>query len=167
MSLVKPEKLHVFDGNVVAAYQTAIDSRQPVFMSSQVYVDDRGWSIMNQLQGVLTNRGQINFSMQYPDVVKAWHRHQRQTDFWICLQGCMKAGIYDEIGGRVWQAVIGEKNPGVLIIPPFLWHGVKTVGPTSASLLYYTTLAYDSSDPDEERRPFDSVEGFSWGVGHG
>lgn len=136
-------------------------------MPAHLYTDDRGWSMMNQLQGVLSDQGQINFSVQYPRVIKAWHRHQKQTDFWICLQGHIKAGIFDESQGRSWQAVIGEKNPGVLMIPPPLWHGAATVGPTPAGLLYYVTHAYDPNHPDEERRPHDSVEGFPWGVQHG
>jgi len=52
----------------------------------------------------------------------------------------------------------------VLIIPPTLWHGAVPVGPDPAGLLYYVTRSYDSENPDEERRPFDSVDGFSWEV---
>lgn len=122
---------------------------------------------MNQLQGVLSDQGQVNFSVQYPGVIKAWHRHQKQTDFWLCLQGHIKADVYDESGGTAWQLVIGEKNPGVLIIPPPLWHGAATVGPVSAGLLYYVTHGYDPDRPDEDRRAYDSVEGFPWRVQHG
>ena len=164
---MRPKRPHVFKDNAVAAYQAAIDRNEPVFVPTCPYTDDRGWSMMNLLQGVLSDQGQINFSVQYPSVIKAWHRHQNQTDFWVCLQGHIKAGIYDENQGRAWHTVIGEKNPGVLIIPPPLWHGAATVGPTSAGLLYYVTCAYDPDHPDEERRAHDSVEGFPWGVQHG
>ena len=58
--------------------------------------------------------------------------------------------------------VLGEKQPGVLIIPPDLWHGATTVGTEQAGLLYYVTTAYDPQNPDEQRRAWDSVPGFDW-----
>lgn len=139
---------------------------RPLFVPAGVFVDDRGWSIMNQMQGVLDAAGQINFSVMHPGVIKAWHRHQLQTDFWLCLTGHLKVGLYREEDGQAWQLVSGEKKPGVLIIPPPLWHGAMTVGPTQAALLYYVTHAYNPDAPDEQRRAHDSVPGFKWEVEH-
>jgi len=149
----------------VAAYRECLEQNEPRFVPAAVFVDDRGWSIMNQLQGVLTPEGQINYSTMYPGVVKAWHRHRRQTDFWLCVSGHLKVGVHRD-DGRSWQAVVGEKRPGVVIIPPPLWHGAATVGHLPSGLLYYVTEAYDPRNPDEERRPHDSVEGFAWAVKH-
>jgi dTDP-4-dehydrorhamnose 3,5-epimerase len=118
------------------------------------------------LQGVLGPEGQINFSTMFPGVIKAWHRHRLQTDFWLCLHGHLKVGVYREDDDRAWQLVVGEKRPGVLIIPPPLWHGATTVGPESAGLLYYVTHAYNPDSPDEQRRACDSVPGFTWHVEH-
>lgn len=161
---MNPSNVGVWQNGVVEGFEVARRDRKPIFVPVAVFADDRGWSIMNQLQGILTPQGQVNYSIQYPGVVKAWHRHQKQTDFWLCVQGHIKAGVYDQDAGRVWQAVIGEKNPGVLIVPPMLWHGIATVGPTSAGLFYYVTHAYDPQQPDEERRPYDSVDGLVWKV---
>ena len=36
-----------------------------------------------------------------------------------------------------------------------------------AGLLYYVSHAYNPKQPDEQRRPHDSVPGFPWGVRHG
>lgn len=157
----------VFREGVAAAYEAALEDREPVFVPATLFADDRGWSLMNQLQGVLGPGGQVNFSMQYPGVIKAWHRHTLQTDFWICLTGHIKAGVHRESDARSWMVVIGEKRPGVLVIPPTLWHGAATVGDTPAGLLYYVTHAYNPASPDEERRAYDSVPGFPWGVRHG
>ncbi len=63
-----------------------------------------------------------------------------------------------------WMIVIGEKQPGVLIIPPPLWRGAATVGPQPAGLLYYVTQTYDRAKPDEHRRHWDSVRGINWAV---
>jgi dTDP-4-dehydrorhamnose 3,5-epimerase len=138
-----------------------------VFVPVSPYTDDRGWSLMNLLAGAMSAEGQINFSMQYPGVVKAWHRHRLQTDFWTCLTGHLKTGVYRESDGARWLLVIGERRPGVLIIPPGLWHGGAAVGPTPAGLLYYVTHAYNPDAPDEERRPHDSVAEFPWPTQHG
>ena len=166
--LVKPAPPRIWqDHDFVAAHAAAAAAAEPVFVPASLYCDDRGWSIMNQLQGVMSAQGQINFSVMYPNVIKAWHRHRKQTDFWLCLTGGLKVGVYNEDNDQRWMLVIGERRPGVMIIPPPLWHGAATVGPTSAGLLYYVTHAYDPRDPDEDRRAHDSVEGFPWAVQHG
>ena len=134
----------------------------PLFIESKIYADDRGWSLMNQLTGTLSEEGQINFSVQYPNVVKAWHRHSYQTDFWICVLGHLKAGIYRESDNQRWQLVLGEKRPGTLIIPPGLWHGATAIGGKEAGLLYYVSRAYNAHSPDEQRREAYSVPEFSW-----
>jgi dTDP-4-dehydrorhamnose 3,5-epimerase len=164
---VTPATPRIVTDPIPAAFEAAQAGREPVFVPQQVYTDDRGWSLMNQMQGVMGPQGQINFSVQYPGVIKAWHRHALQTDFWICLTGHIKVGVYREEDQKAWMAVIGEKRPGVMIIPPPLWHGAATVGDTQAGLLYYVTHAYDAKKPDEQRRAFDSVAGFPWGVRHG
>ena len=156
-----------FQGAWSDAHDLARAELEPVFVPVTPYTDDRGWSLMNLLGGVMSGQGQINFSVQYPGVIKAWHRHDKQTDFWCCMTGHLKVGIHRELDDRFWMLVTGEKRPGVLIIPPPLWHGAACVGPTPAGLLYYVTNQYDPANPDEHRRPHDSVEGFPWHTRHG
>lgn len=163
MNVTAPSR---FDGPVAEAFRKATSDRTPLFVPTVHYADDRGWSLMNQLQGVMSGDGQVNFSVQYPGVVKAWHRHTKQTDFWMCLVGHIKVGVLDQDSGRAWSIVIGEKRPGVVIIPPPLWHGAATVGNEQAGLLYYVTHAYDPANPDEERTPPDAFSGFPWHVEH-
>ena len=149
-----------------AALELAESGCEPVFVPVTPFCDDRGWSLMNLYTGMLSEQGQINVSTQYPGVIKAWHRHQRQTDVWLCPSGHLKVGVYDEGADRAWAIVIGEQKPGAVIIPPPLWHGAATVGPQAATLMYYVTNAFDPDNPDEQRRPYDSVTGFPWGVQH-
>lgn len=163
MEIHAPETV---SGPIADAFARATDNQEPLFLPVAVFTDDRGWSIMNLLHGVLSPQGQINYSTMHPGVIKAWHRHQHQTDFWLCLTGHLKAGIYRDDDARAWMIVIGERRPGVLIIPPMLWHGVATVGPDSSGLLYYVTHAYNADSPDEQRRPHDSFPGFPWQTQH-
>ncbi|HZW11216.1 MAG TPA: hypothetical protein VFF69_15040 [Phycisphaerales bacterium] len=161
-----PKPPHRFDGPLREAFARAQEVVEPLFVPSQFFTDDRGWSLMNQMQGVMRAEGQINFSVQYPGVIKAWHRHRKQTDFWMCVSGHLKVGVHRDADGTSWSLVIGEKRPGTVVIPPPLWHGAATVGPAPAGLLYYVTHAFDAADPDEERRAHDSVAAFSWAVEH-
>ncbi len=159
------ESVPVLRAEVEAVCRECSEQVEPRFLPATTFVDDRGWSIMNQFQGVLSPAGQINYSVMYPGVVKAWHRHQQQTDYWLCIGGHMKVGVYRD-DGRAWQIVVGEKRPGVIVIPPPLWHGAATVGHEPCGLLYYVTKAYNPSNPDEERLAHDHVEGFNWGIEH-
>lgn len=159
MQLLTPT---TFDGPLQDAFALAREKNEPIFSPVSFFTDDRGWSLMNQFQNVLTQSGQINYSVMYPNVIKAWHRHAKQTDLWLCLHGHLKVGVYNEQSNTAWVCVIGEKRPGVMVIPPPLWHGAATVGPEPAGLLYYVTHQYDPDAPDEDRRDYDSVPGFPW-----
>ncbi len=164
--IYRPITPRILNCSVVEAYRTAIGDNGPVFLPAQAYVDDRGWSLMNQHQGVLRQPGEINYSVPYPGIIKAWHRHAKQTDYWICLSGHLKVGVHRDEDQVSWSLIFGERRPGVLIIPPGLWHGATVVGPDNAGLLYYVDHAYNPKVPDEERRPADSIPAFPWTVEH-
>ncbi|MCH7960822.1 MAG: dTDP-4-dehydrorhamnose 3,5-epimerase family protein [Planctomycetes bacterium] len=165
MNAADPLPIPVFNGSIKDAYTRAIEAVEPVLVTVSVHTDDRGWSYMNLFQGVMSPQGQANYSVQHPGVIKAWHRHRDQTDFWLCVSGHIKVGVHRD-DDTSWMAVVGEKRPGVVVIPPPLWHGAATVGHVPAGLLYYVTHAYDPAHPDEERRAFDSVPGFPWHAQH-
>jgi dTDP-4-dehydrorhamnose 3,5-epimerase len=105
--------------------------------------------------------GQINFSILYPGVVKAWHRHKRQTDYFCVIIGDARVAMHDPEKGTTETIFIGEHNPKVLKIPLGIWHGYTALGPTPCGLLYYVDRKYDPKDPDEERAPWDSF-GYNW-----
>jgi len=156
-----------FSGDWREAHDTAVNGKEPVFVPVTIFSDDRGWSMMNLLAGALSHEGQINYSLQYPGAVKAWHFHERQTDFWTCVQGNLKAGVHRPSDGATWLQVMGERRPGVLIIPPTLWHGATAVGAAPAGLLYYMDRLFDRGNPDEGREPWDALPDFPWGIRHG
>jgi len=152
------------NADLAAAFAAAKERVEPIFVPAAWFVDDRGWSLMNQMQGIMRPEGQLNYSVQQPGIIKAWHRHRLQTDFWMCVRGHLKVGVHREADGASWVLVTGEKKPGVVVIPPPLWHGAATVGLEPAGLVYYLTHQYDPKAPDEDRRAFDSIEGFPWAV---
>lgn len=70
-----------FAGSWLEAHELSKAEVEPVFVPIKPFADDRGWSLMNLLAGAMTDQGQINFLVQYPGAVKAWHRNDRQSDF--------------------------------------------------------------------------------------
>ena len=102
------------------------------------------------------------YSMSYPGIVRAWHRHDRgQIDHFICPKGCIKVGIYDDreespTRGDLDTFVIGEHNQRAVRIPGDCWHGFKAIGNEPAFLINLPTNLYDYENPDEERLPPDT-----------
>ncbi|WP_424002636.1 dTDP-4-dehydrorhamnose 3,5-epimerase family protein [Haloarcula salina] len=102
------------------------------------------------------------YSMTYPGIVRAWHRHIRgQVDYFTCPEGRIKIGIYDDrdgspTTGELNTFVIGEHDQRVIRIPGDCWHGFKAIGDTPALLLNFPTELYEYDDPDEERLPHDT-----------
>jgi dTDP-4-dehydrorhamnose 3,5-epimerase len=98
---------------------------------------------------------QTNFSMTYPGVIRAWHRHNRgQIDYFILLKGALKICAYDEETKELDEITSTGLDLQILRMPGEYWHGYKAVGDEPAFLIYFTTSLYDYKSPDEERRPW-------------
>lgn len=113
--------------------------------------------------------GQLSHSLMYQGVIKAWHIHPRQIDWWYVPIGALKVALHDlredsPTRGVTSELLLGETyNAQVLKIPAGVAHGcVALIGPTH--LLYVTSRVYD---PQEEGRiPFDDDEiGYDWLAG--
>lgn len=89
----------------------------------------------------------INVTVLEPGALCAWHRHQRQHDKFLVLQGTVKFGtIFDD---EVEFVVFGERNPAVVPIPTGVWHGYQNIGPGQAIILMQLSNKYD---PEDEQR---------------
>jgi len=112
--------------------------------------------------------GQVYISACFPGIVKAWHKHEVQTDHFCVIAGNMKIGMYDDRAssptrGQTQSLVIGELNPQLVVIPPLVWHGMAALGGATAVLLNVPTEHYNRAEPDEIRRdPFDPAIPFEW-----
>lgn len=110
--------------------------------------------------------GQWSHSLMYPGVVKAWHIHQKQVDWWYVCNGVLKVVLHDtrpdsSTYRRTVEFLMGDNQPvQVLRVPPGVAHGCKCVsGP--ASLFYITSKVYDPAD--EGRIPHDDLSiGYDW-----
>jgi len=98
---------------------------------------------------------QANFSISYPGIVRAWHRHLRgQVDCFVVLKGALKICAYDDETEELDEIVSTGDNLQVVRIPGHYWHGFKVVGDERAYLVYFVNRLYEYEKPDEERRPW-------------
>ena len=81
----------------------------------------------------LRSRGHEYLRLCKPKVVKGWNYHKKQTDNFVVVKGNSKVVLYDgredsPTKGEVQEVFIGEDNPILLKIPPFVVHGITPAG---------------------------------------
>jgi dTDP-4-dehydrorhamnose 3,5-epimerase len=131
----------------------------------QANADERG-SLMEILRcddEVFDRFGQCYTSTTYPGIVRAWHYHYLQDDFFVVVKGMIKVALFDgraesSTKGEVNEYYLGERNNIVLRIPRGVMHGFKAIGTEPAILLNFPTEVYRPSQPDEYRLPWNSPE---------
>jgi dTDP-4-dehydrorhamnose 3,5-epimerase len=98
---------------------------------------------------------QANISYSYPNIVRAWHKHERgQVDYFLVLKGAMKICAYEEETGKMVEIIASGEKPSIVRIPGKYLHGTKTVSNTPSLTVYFVTKLYDYKNPDEKRRPW-------------
>lgn len=95
-----------------------------------------------------------------PGSVRAWVYHARQDDRLAFTTGSFQVVLYDiREGSRTRhmlnKLILGSERPTLLRIPAFVVHGVKNIGPETATFLNMPTTAYDPAWPDKCRLPAD------------
>jgi dTDP-4-dehydrorhamnose 3,5-epimerase len=134
------------------------------------FADDRGYlmELVRADDPFFTEFGQTVATLSYPGVIKAFHWHERQDDYWVVLQGMAQVVLHDlrdgsPTRGKTDVYYLGEYNPQVLAIPRGVAHGYRVLGAEPALLLYTVTRPYDPANPDEHRIPYDDPGiGFDW-----
>ena len=113
------------------------------FKNIQYHEDDRAQRYLNVFDELGT--GQLNVSyVNSTEHIVAWHKHNIQTDYWVCVKGSFKVGLATEDEGSEF-VYLSEKSPKVLKIPPGIYHGYKALEPGSI-LMYYLTEKYNPED---------------------
>jgi len=110
--------------------------------------------------------GQWSHSLMFDGVIKAWHHHKIQTDWWYVCSGVLRVGLCDvrkdsPTYEQTMDFFMGDNQPAQVIkIPPGVAHGCKTIqGPVH--LLYVTSHTYNPQD--EYRIAYNDPEiDFDW-----
>ncbi|MBV8195947.1 MAG: dTDP-4-dehydrorhamnose 3,5-epimerase family protein [Candidatus Dormibacteraeota bacterium] len=105
-----------------------------------------------------------------PELIKAFHWHSRQWDYWDIAQGDARVVLVDlreesPTAGTIQTLMLGEHSPRMLAIPPFVAHGYQCVSSRDVLLTYYVTEPYNPREPDEGRIAYDDPRiGFDWTI---
>ncbi len=110
--------------------------------------------------------GQMSHSMMFDGVIKAWHLHKIQTDWWYVARGVLRVGLCDLRAEsrdykKTMDFLLGDFQPSRIVkIPPGVAHGCKTVqGPVD--FFYITSHTYNPND--ELRVPYNDPQiEFDW-----
>jgi dTDP-4-dehydrorhamnose 3,5-epimerase len=110
--------------------------------------------------------GQLARSLMHEGVVKAWHVHKTQIDWWYAATGTIKVALYDtrkesSSYKTLQEFVLGEEGEEIIVkIPPGVAHGCKVLkGP--ANLIYVTSTVY-SKDEEGRIQYDDETIGYDW-----
>ncbi|MBT4111502.1 dTDP-4-dehydrorhamnose 3,5-epimerase family protein [Candidatus Woesearchaeota archaeon] len=129
------------------------------------YVDGRGWTYNNIFEGCeIKPSGQINYSILYPGIVKAWHRHTNQDDYFCIVKGNAKVCTFNPDSKSLQEYFVGELNAGIIHIPAGEWHGLMAIGNEPCGLLYYVTNKYNGVTPDEDRADYEDFGTGIWNI---
>ncbi len=136
------------------------------------HADERGYlmEILRSDDEIFSKFGQCYVSMNYPNVIRAWHWHEKQDDFFVVVKGMIKVGLYDmregsPTRGEVNEFYLGENNHIVLKIPVGVAHGYKTVGVEPSLLVNFPSEVYNPEEPDEYRLPWNTDQiPFNWEI---
>lgn len=120
--------------------------------------DERGrlMEILRADDAIFRKFGQAYVTTTYPGVVKAWHYHKLQDDFFTCLSGMIKLVIYDNRESsptyrQVNEFFIGDHHQQLVIVPRLCYHGWKCISERESVVLNLVTESYNHIQPDEYR----------------
>ena len=137
------------------------------------FPDDRGFfrEIIRSSDSLFENGkfGQWSHSKMTKDVVKAWHYHHIQTDWWYVPIGLVNTVLFDNreespTYKMKMEIRMGDQEDGKTVcvkIPTGVLHGCKVLS-EEAHLFYITSETYNPND--EGRFPFNSdLVPHNWG----
>ena len=140
------------------------------------FPDERGYfrEVLRCTDSIFTSGqfAQWSHSHMHRDVVKAWHYHHVQTDWWYVPIGQVLTVLFDNRSESPtyrakFELKMGESTYGsdtveaCLKIPPGVLHGCRVLS-EAAHLFYVTSETYNPKD--EGRIPFnDSLVPHDWG----
>jgi dTDP-4-dehydrorhamnose 3,5-epimerase len=141
-----------------------------------LWPDDRGYflEVARLGEGLVAEfparSTQVSAALNYPGIIKAFHYHKFQTDFWVPVAGLLQIALVDlRVGSKTYglknTLYTGALRPWQIKIPPGVAHGYKVIGEQASVLVYLTDRTYDPKD--EGRIPYnDAGIAYDWELQH-
>jgi dTDP-4-dehydrorhamnose 3,5-epimerase len=91
-----------------------------------------------------------------PGRIKGWGMHELQTDRYFIVCGSVRVVLFDgregsSTAGSLLEVDFTDRTPGLVKIPPGVWHADQNWGETEAHLVNFPTRPYDPENPDKYR----------------
>jgi dTDP-4-dehydrorhamnose 3,5-epimerase len=104
---------------------------------------------------------QVNLTTTFPGRIRAWGIHRLTVDRLFAAAGSLCIVCYDGRRGSptfgcVNEFMLGERNQGLIVIPPGVYHGWKNIGADEATIVSMPSELYDHDGPDRWELPWDS-----------
>ena len=105
---------------------------------------------------------QVNVTVTFPGRIRAWGIHRLTVDRLFAATGSLCIVCYDGRRGSatfgcVNEFMLGERNQGLVVIPPGVYHGWKNIGNDEAAIISMPSQLYQYEEPDRWELPWDSV----------
>lgn len=129
--------------------------------------DERGM-IMHMLKNTdphFEQFGEIYFSTAYPGVIKGWHEHTKQVQFYAVVKGMIKLVLYDNrpkssTYKELMELCVGDDNYQLVRIPQGVINGYKNIGTGTVIVANCATMPHDPNemlryDPNGDKVPYE------------
>lgn len=129
--------------------------------------DERGM-IMHMLKSTdphFEKFGEVYFSTAYPGVIKGWHEHTKQVQFYAVIRGMIKIVLYDNrpkspTYKELMEVFTGDDNYQLVRIPEGVINGYKNIGTETAIVANCATMPHEPDemlryDPCGDKVPYD------------
>jgi dTDP-4-dehydrorhamnose 3,5-epimerase len=106
---------------------------------------------------------QVHVTTTQPGRIRAWGLHRHSTDRLFVVNGLVSIVVFDgrrdsPTAGALNEFKVSERNPGLLVIAPNLYHGWKNIGTTEAFIINMPSSQYDYDHPDALDLPYDAPQ---------
>ncbi len=95
--------------------------------------------------------------------MRAFHCHKRKEDYFSVTSGVALVILVKD--GKVERYTMSASKPQLLVIPPEVYHGWKSLT-DNTHLLNIVTEPFHTDDPDDHRISWDSFGEDIWQVKH-
>lgn len=112
--------------------------------------------------------GEIYFATAYPGVIKGWHLHTKQVQFYAVVVGMIKLVMYDDRPDsptykELMELFVGENNYQLVRIPTGVINGWKCIGTQTAMVANCATLPYEDNEM-LRYEPFGDKVPYKWDI---
>lgn len=134
----------------------------------KIFKDKRGklFEVLRSDDSIYEGKfGQALVSVNKPGIIKAWHRHKKQTDYTTCIKGKIRLLTAEEKRKgkiEIKEYELDGKKPVLVKVLPRTWHGYEVLGKKKAIVLYIIDVAYNAKNPDEERKEWNVFGAECW-----